>query len=143
MKMYKIYVSGALTNVENPIETKALYEKIGLVCEEIGFQSYVPHLHTDPVNNPDITPREVFDKDKHQVSISDLVIAYLGSLSFGVGMELAYAENNKIPIIVLYETGKRISRFPLGIPSVIAIIQFNDHEDALNQLKTVLLNWKQ
>ena len=86
---------------------------------------------------------EVFDKDKHQVSISDLVIAYLGSLSFGVGMELAYAENNKIPIILLYETGKRISRFPLGIPSVIAIIQFNDHEDALNQLKTVLLNWKQ
>ncbi|MFN4954771.1 MAG: XRE family transcriptional regulator, partial [Aphanizomenon sp.] len=83
--MYKIYVSGALTNVENPIETKALYEKIGLVCEEIGFQAYVPHLHTDPVNNPDITPREVFDKDKHQVSISDLVIAYLGSLSFGVG----------------------------------------------------------
>jgi nucleoside 2-deoxyribosyltransferase len=143
MKMYKIYVSGALTDVENPAEIKAFYEKIGLLCEEIGFQSYVPHLHTDPVNNPDITPREVFDKDKHEVSISDLVIAYLGSLSFGVGMELAYAENNKIPIILLYETGKRISRFPRGIPSVIAEIQFNDHEDALNQLKNVLLKWKQ
>lgn len=143
MKMYKIYVSGALTDVKNPIETKALYEKIGLVCEEVRLQAYVPHLHTDPVNNPDITPREVFDKDKHEVSISDLVIAYLGSLSFGVGMELAYAENNKIPIILLYETGKRISRFPRGIPSVIAEIQFNDHEDALNQLKNVLLKWKQ
>ncbi|MBK1987857.1 XRE family transcriptional regulator [Sphaerospermopsis aphanizomenoides BCCUSP55] len=140
--MYKIYVSGALTDVENPIETKALYEKIGSVCEEVGLQAYVPHLHTDPVNNPDITPREVFDQDKHQVSISDLVIAYLGSLSFGVGMELAYAENNKIPIILLYETGKRISRFPRGIPTVIAEIQFNNGEDALNQLKNVLLNWK-
>jgi 2'-deoxynucleoside 5'-phosphate N-hydrolase len=143
MKMYKIYVSGALTDVENPIETKALYEKIGLVCEKVGLQAYVPHLHTDPVNNPDITPREVFDKDKYEVSISDLVIAYLGSLSFGVGMELAYAENSKIPIILLYETGKRISRFPRGIPTVIAEIQFNDHEDALNQLKEVLLKWKQ
>jgi nucleoside 2-deoxyribosyltransferase len=143
MKMYKIYVSGALTDVKNPIETKALYEKIGLVCEEVGLQAYVPHLHTDPVNNPDITPREVFDNDKHEVSISDLVIAYLGSLSFGVGMELAYAENNKIPIILLYETGKRISRFPRGIPSVIAEIQFNDYEDALIKLKTVLLEWKQ
>ncbi|MEA5531348.1 XRE family transcriptional regulator [Dolichospermum sp. UHCC 0684] len=143
MKMYKIYVSGALTDVENPIETKALYEKIGLVCEKVGLQAYVPHLHTDPVNNPDITPREVFDKDKYEVSISDLVIAYLGSLSFGVGMELAYAENNKIPIILLYETGKRISRFPRGIPTVIAEIQFNDYEDALNQLKEVLLKWKQ
>ena len=141
--MYKIYVSGALTDVENPIETKALYEKIGLVCEKVGLQAYVPHLHTDPVNNPDITPREVFDKDKYEVSISDLVIAYLGSLSFGVGMELAYAENSKIPIILLYETGKRISRFPRGIPTVIAEIQFNDYEDALNQLKEVLLKWKQ
>ncbi|WP_353929821.1 nucleoside 2-deoxyribosyltransferase [Okeanomitos corallinicola TIOX110] len=141
--MYKVYVSGALTDIKNPAETKALYEKIGAVCEEVGLQPYVPHLHTDPVNNPDITPREVFDKDKQQVSISDLVIAYLGSLSFGVGMELAYAESNKIPIILLYETGKRISRFPRGIPTVIAEIQFNDHEDALNQLKTFLLNWKQ
>ena len=58
-------------------------------------------------------------------------------------MELAYAENNKIPIILLYETGKRISRFPRGIPTVIAEIQFNDYEDALNQLKEVLLKWKQ
>ncbi|MTJ07271.1 XRE family transcriptional regulator [Anabaena sp. UHCC 0204] len=141
--MYKVYVSGALTDVENPIESKGFYEKIGLICEEIGLQGYVPHLHTDPVNNPDITPYEVFEQDKHQVSISDLVIAYLGSLSFGVGMELAYAENNKIPIILLYETGKRISRFPRGIPTVIAEIQFNDYEDALNQLKNVLLKWKQ
>jgi nucleoside 2-deoxyribosyltransferase len=139
--MYKVYVSGALTNVENPLESKALYEKIGLLCEEIGLQVYVPHLQTDPVNNPDISPREVFDQDKYQVSNSDLVIAYLGSLSFGVGMELAFAETNKIPIILLYETGKKISRFPRGIPTVIAEIQFHDHEDALKQLKNILAKW--
>ncbi|MDJ0732777.1 MAG: XRE family transcriptional regulator [Nostocaceae cyanobacterium] len=139
--MYKVYVSGALTDVDNPEKTKALYEKIGILCKSIGFQAYVPHLHTDPVNNPNITPREVFEKDKHQVSVSDLVIAYLGSLSFGVGMELAYAETNNIPIILLYETGKRISRFPRGIPTVIAEVEFNDYEDALNKLKDVLENW--
>ncbi len=139
--MYKIYISGALTDVDNPTASKALYEKIGWLCEETGLQAYVPHLHTDPVNNPDISPREVFDKDKYQISISDLVIAYLGSLSFGVGMELAYAETNKIPIILLYETGKRISRFPRGIPTVIAEIQFHDYEDALNQLKNILVKW--
>ncbi|MBD6616293.1 XRE family transcriptional regulator [Komarekiella sp. 'clone 1'] len=139
--MNKVYVSGALTDVVNPSETKALYEKIGLLCEEIGLQAYVPHKQTDPVNNPDISPREVFDQDKYQVSRSDLVIAYLGSLSFGVGMELAYAETNKIPIILLYETGKRISRFPRGIPTVIAEIQFHDHEDALNKLRNILTKW--
>ncbi len=69
-----------------------------------------------------------------------MIIAYLAFLSFGVGMELAYAENNKIPII-MYEKSKSISRFPRGIPTVITEIQFNDCEDALNQLKPVLLKW--
>ncbi len=141
--MYKVYVFGALSYVKNPAETKACYDKIGLVREEICLQAYVPYLQTDLVNNPDITPREVFDQDKHQVSISDLIIAYLGFLSFGVGMELAYAENNKIPIILMYEKGKRISRFPRGIPTVIAEIQCNDCEDTLHQLKSVLLKWKE
>ncbi len=141
-RIHKIYVSGALTDVEKPTECKALYEKIGLLCNEVGMLAYVPHLYTDPVNNPNITPREVFEKDKHQVSISDLVIAYLGALSFGVGMELAYAETNDTPVILLYEKGKRISRFTRGIPTVIAEIQFDDHEHALNLLKTVLVNWK-
>jgi hypothetical protein len=84
-----------------------------LVREEICLQAYVPYLQTDPVNIPDITPREVFDQDKHQIRISDLIIAYLGFISFAVGMELAYAENNKIPIILMYKKlmykkGKRI-----------------------------------
>jgi hypothetical protein len=139
----KAYVSGALTNVPNLAEYKEFYEKIGCICQNIGLSAYVPHLHTDPVDNPDISPREVFNQDKHQVSISNLVIAYIGSVSIGVGMELAYAETSKIPIILLYEKGRRISRFPRGIPNVIAEIQFHDYEDALNQLKEVLIKYKQ
>ncbi len=140
--MYKIYVSGALTNLENPTKTKAFYEEIGLLCEEIGLQAYVPHKQTDPVNNPDISPSGVFDQDEYQVRNSNLVIAYLGVPSFGVGMELGFAVTNKIPIILLYEAGERISRLPRGIPTVIAEIQFHDHEDALNQLKNILTKWK-
>lgn len=138
----KIYISGALTGIENPAAIKAFYETIGSLCKEIGLEAYVPHINTDPINNPDISPRQVFETDKHQVSTSDLVIAYLGSPSFGVGMELAYAETNSIPIILLYEKGKGISRFPRGIPTVIFEIQFNDYEDALTQLKSVLEQWK-
>jgi len=133
----KIYVSGALTGIENPMQVKAFYEAIGKLCEQVGFQAYVPHLKTDPINNPDISPSQVFDTDKHQVSTSQLVIAYLGTASFGVGMELAYAEINKIPIIILYEKGKIISRLVLGIPK-IEQIQFENYEDALIRLKVVL-----
>ena len=137
----KVYISGALTGIENSAEIKAFYEAIGSLCQKIGFQAYVPHLKTDPTNNPDVSPRQVFETDKHEVSKSDLVIAYLGYPSFGVGMELAYAEANTIPLILLHEQGKNISRFPRGIPTVISEIQFNSHEDALAQLKSILEQW--
>lgn len=136
--MKKLYISGALTGIDKPIEVKAFYEAIALLCQKMEFEAYVPHLFTDPINNPDVSPYEVFKNDKHQVSKSDLVIAYLGSPSLGVGMELAYADTNNIPVILLYEEGKHISRFPRGIPSVIAEIQFNSYEDALIKLETVL-----
>lgn len=138
----KVYISGALTGIENSTAIKAFYETLGSLCEEIGFEAYVPHINTDPINNPNISPRQVFETDKNQVSASDLVIAYVGYPSLGVGMELAYAETNSIPIILLYEKGKGISRFPRGIPTVISEIQFNDYEDALTQLKSVLEQWK-
>lgn len=138
--MLKVYISGALTGIKKAAEIKAFYEAIASLCNDIGLQAYVPHLYTDPINNPDISPRQVFENDKQQIGKSDLVIAYLGSFSFGVGMELAYAETNDIPIILLYEEGKNISRFPRGIPTVIGEIEFNSYEDALIKLKSVLVD---
>lgn len=137
----RVYISGALTGIKNSTEIKAFYEAIGSLCQKRGFQAYVPHLTTDPTNNPDVSPRQVFETDKFQISSSDLVIAYLGLPSFGVGMELAYAEINNIPLILLYEQGKNISRFPRGIPTVISEIQFSSYEDALIQLRSLLEQW--
>lgn len=140
--MHKVYISGALTGVEKLTETKAFYESIAMLCEEAGFQAYVPHLVTDPVTHPKVTPESVFETDKRQVGQADLVIAYVGFPSLGVGMELAYSEASSTPIILLYEKGKEVSRFPRGIPTVIAEIQFQDPSDALIKLKAVLEQFK-
>ncbi|ACK65309.1 transcriptional regulator, XRE family [Rippkaea orientalis PCC 8801] len=135
----KIYVSGALTGIENAETIKAFYEAIGSLCNELGFQSYVPHLNTDPITHPNVTPEQVYETDKHQVSQADLVIAYLGFPSFGVGMELAFAVMQNIPVILLYENTKIVSRFPRGIPTKIAEIQFKDYDDAIIQLREILI----
>ncbi len=137
----KVYISGALTGIENSAEIKAFYEAISSLCQEMLFQAYVPHLATDPTTNPDVSPQQVFEIDKLQVSNSDIVIAYLGIPSLGVGMELAYAEINNISLILLYERSKTVSRFPRGIPTVISEIQFSSKEDALAQLRSVLEQW--
>lgn len=141
-EIFRVYISGALTGIKNSELIKSFYEDIGLLCKNMGFESYVPHLNTDPINHATIDPRQVFETDKHQVGMSDLVIAYLGLPSFGVGMELAYAETKDISVILLYEIDKSISRFPRGIPTVFSEIKFNDYQDALNKLEKVLEDWK-
>jgi 2'-deoxynucleoside 5'-phosphate N-hydrolase len=142
MVMPKIYISGALTSLNKSDLTKSFYEAIGVLCQGMGFVAYVPHLNTDPVQHADVSPQKVFEMDKRQVSKADLVIAYVGVPSLGVGMELAYAEVNNIPIILLYEEGKEISRFPRGIPNVISEIQFNSYGNALTQLESSLKHWQ-
>lgn len=137
-----IYISGALTGIESPEKIKNFYESIGSLCQKLGFQSYVPHLNTDPIANPDITPQEVYQTDRHQVINADLIIAYLGIPSFGVGMELAFAALENIPVILLYEKGKTISRFPRGISTKIAEIQFTNYDNALEQLAETLIHWQ-
>ncbi len=140
--MLKVYISGALTNVDDLPAAKAFYEAIGALCEEMGLEAYVPHLHTDPVRHPGITPRQVFVTDKHHVVRSNLVIAYIGIPSLGVGMELAYAETHDVPIILLYERGRAVSRIARGVPTIVSEIQFEDYEDALHQLRELLPRWR-
>ncbi|MEB3359870.1 MAG: DUF4406 domain-containing protein [Synechococcales bacterium] len=136
--MKLIYISGALTGINALKELQVFYESLAHLCEELGALVYVPHKVTDPVNNPETSPSSVFEIDKKQVTRSDLLIAYVGYPSLGVGMELAYAEMNCIPIILLYEKGKKISRFPRGIPTIVAEIQFVSYEDALTQIQLLL-----
>ena len=132
------YISGALTDVESISSVRKFYEDIGDTCRKVGLSPYIPHLNTDPIINPDITPVQVFKTDKKEVITSDLVIAYVGYPSIGVGMEIAYAESNNIPVILLYESGKTISRFPRGIPNLHSEITFDTFEEALGKLRDIL-----
>jgi hypothetical protein len=132
----KVYISGALTEVSNPDLLKKFYEDIGAICREFGMNPYIPHQHTDPDSHPNIIPRQVFERDYEQVLNSDLIIAYVGMPSLGVGSEIMIsAGEGNIPIILLREKGKKISRMARGNPAVIDEIAFTDYSDALSQLR--------
>jgi len=136
--MSKVYLSGALTRIKEPDQVKKFYEDIGTLCRHLQLNPYIPHTVSDPIFNQDLDPKRVFEIDKTQVKQSDLIIAYLGIPSFGVGMELAYAECYAIPVILLYEEGKPISRFARGIPTIIAEIRFKEQRDAFDELEIAL-----
>jgi len=138
----KAYVSGVLTGGDEIVELKKFYERIADACTVAGIEAYVPHRVSDPIGNPDMTPEAVYDLDRRQVLGSNLLIAYIGLPSLGVGMEIEIARERNIPVVVLMEKDRRISRIARGNPAVIAEIHFTDFKDAIAQLTNWLKEWK-
>lgn len=140
-----VYVSGALTAVENVNNLRKFYEDIGDICREFGFDVYIPHLYTDPEKHADIAPERVWETDKERVLSSSLIIAYIGAPSLGVGMELAYAEEHNKPVVLLYEAKKlnKVSRMARGLPQRVKRkeIGFKDYDEAIFQLEDFLKTW--
>lgn len=136
------YVSGALTGGDEITLLKHFYERIAETCKSVGIEAYVPHLVSDPIGNPNMTPEEVYDLDRRQVLDSNLLVAYVGYPSLGVGQEIEIARENNIPVVMLMENDRRISRMARGNPAVVAEIHFADHDDGLHQLSHWLKEWK-
>lgn len=131
----KAYISGALTGVSDIEQIKCFYEKIAEICRDFGLEVYVPHLHSDPVKHPNITPSQVYEMDRKRVAESSLMVAYLGVPSLGTGSELEICQCEHVPVIVLYEKGRPVSRMARGNPAIIEEIIFENYQDAYKQLR--------
>ncbi len=135
----RIFFAGPLTELDNKEKTKAFYKKLADVAEANGIESYWAFLHgTDPDRNPDVSPQEVYEKDIRELGKSNLMITYVGEPTTGTGIEVEYAKEHNIPVYLLYEQGKRISRMLRGSPAVKGEIVFTDEADALTQFEALL-----
>src|SRR3989344_1064249 len=132
--VYDIMVVGALTTYHDHKQIREFYDEIIKKCKQIGFKAYNAHKFTDPYKHPHIKPSDVYYIDKKLVSDVRLVIAYVGSPSTGTGQELEIAADNDVPIILVYEKGKKISRMVLGNPSIINKIIFSNRKEALEKI---------
>ena len=136
-----VYISGALSDMNDAerARLRTFYEWVAAVCEEHGFGSYLPHKFSDPVRHRNKSPQEVDRIDRTAVTLSYLVIAYVGVPAFGVGIEIEMAFHANKPVVLLFEKERmeqrRVSRLVRGSPSVWHEIPFTDHEDAIRQLK--------
>ena len=135
----KVYVSGALTITDGKKDLKKIYESIANVCSNFCSNIYVPHLGgTDPAKDPKIDPRNVWKKDHREVASSDLIIAYVGSPSLGVGAELEIARITAADLILWWFKGEKVSRMALGNPAVSYKLEAEDKKDLLSKLKAIL-----
>jgi hypothetical protein len=136
-KYKKVYIAGVLTVADR--DQRNFYKQISLLCDGLGAESYVPHIWgTDPIANPDIKANEIWKINQRQVNNSDLVIAYVGQPSLGVGAELEMARVNSTKIILWWFKGEKVSRMALGNPLVIKKLEINTQQELFSELKKIL-----
>jgi len=132
------YVSGALTSLEDGARTRLFYELLAEVVGAAGLRAYLPHRVTDPEAAAHLDPRAVYDIDRAHVTGSRVVVAYAGIPSFGVGIEVELAREHGIPVILVVERDRTVSRLLLGNPAVVEVVRFADLDGLRRALVTAL-----
>src|SRR5207249_3420007 len=120
------YISVALTALGDAPRTKVFYELLAEIAEAAGLRAYLPHRVTDPVAAAHLDPRSVYEIDRAHVTNAAVLIAYAGIPSFGVGIEVELAREHSVPVIVVAERERPISRLLRGNPAVVEVVKFAD-----------------
>lgn len=132
------YISGALTALEDGARMRLFYELLAEVVEASGLRAYLPHRVTDPAAAAHLEPRAVYDIDRTHVTSSRVVVAYAGVPSFGVGIEVEIAREHGIPVILVAERERTVSRLLLGNPAVVEVVRFADLDGLRRSLGAAL-----
>lgn len=111
----KTYISGPLHAVRDLAAARSFYETLATTCRDAGWEPYLPHQNTDPEIHRDVSEAEVFDRDLHAIQDADVIVAYIGQPSSGVGAELGIAFAEGRPVVALYHENESPSRFLLGM----------------------------
>ena len=128
------YISGALLNAANLEASRTLYEGFAGACTAAGCDAYVPHQHADPVRDSGLANVDVAQRDLVQVHAADVLVAYLGEPSLGVGAEVAIALAAGKRVLILAERDRRVSRFLLGLaelhPDLASVCRYETVNEA-------------
>ncbi|MEK7591809.1 MAG: nucleoside 2-deoxyribosyltransferase [Patescibacteria group bacterium] len=139
----RIFFGGPLTDLKEKEKTKEFYRRMADVAEKNGFEWFWAFLNgTDPIKNPEVPSEVVYETDLAELAKSDLMIVYLGEPTTGTGQEIEYAKEHNIPVYLLFEQGKQITRMVLGSPNIKEEIEFTSEDDALSKLDSLLKRLK-
>ncbi len=135
------YLASALTSLtrEQRDDFEALSQVAESVCEGLEIELYQPRTATDPIANPDVSPEDVFKRDRERVLSSDLVIHVADYASTGAGQELNFALEALIPMIIIARGDTQVSRMVSGIPAVKLTITYHDLEELRGELRERLV----
>ena len=138
VRIGEAYISGALTALDDGARMRLFYELLAEVVESVGLRAYLPHRVTGPVAAAHLEPRAIYDIDRAHVTAARVVVAYGGIPSFGVGIEVELAREHAVPVVLVVERERTVSRLLLGNPAVVDVVRFADLDGLRRGLATAL-----
>jgi len=82
---------------------RKFYRDVADACQKHGYIVYQPIEHTDPAKAESLGSNRVYGINMDKLYECDLMVAYVGLSSNGVGAEVQAARSANIPLIILYE----------------------------------------
>ena len=134
----KVYFSCSLTGGRAD-------EKIyGVIVDDLlahGYHVLTAHLARPEVmvEERQISPREVYERDIQWLKEADVVIAEVSTPSHGVGYEIAFALLQGKPALCCYRAGARVSKMLTGnnLPN-LTVRAYGDEGEALKVVQQFL-----
>ncbi len=120
--MDEVYISGALSAPADGARTRVFCDLLAEIVTACGLRPYLPQQAPDP----EVDPRSGYEIERARVARSALVIAYAGAPAFDVGIEVEIARERGIPVILVAERDRVVSRILLGSPAVVDVVRFTD-----------------
>ena len=136
MSKPKVYVGCSLTNA--PQEFKEQIAKFRNILKE-DFE--ILEFLSDPLKIAEQSTglelcQQIYEYDRNCVLTCDLMIAEVSYPSLGEGMELAFAAQNKKPIIAIANHNANVSRMILGINDThFEIIRYEDIFETIPEIR--------
>lgn len=86
----------------------------------------------------DESHEDYYDRIRKTIVTADLFIGEVSQPSHGVGMEIQMSCDNDIPLVVLAEEGRHVSKMILGLPNLRKIIFYRGLDDLESELEAEL-----
>ena len=134
----KIYFSGSIAGGRKYLN---IYKKIVAYLKEKGHHVLTDHIIIDNIFEFEtkLKPEEIYQRDIDWLNECNVVIAEVSNPSLGVGYEICYALERKIPILCIYQAGILVSRMIIGNTSPgLTLFEYPDEESLYHKLEEFL-----
>jgi len=123
----EVYVSGALTAVQDGAPIRLFYEVLSEIVSDAGLRPYLPHRPDHHlIADAHLDARTAFDIKRAHGAAAAVLIAYAGLPSLGVGTEVEVVREHGVPVVIVVERDRPVSRILLGNPAVVEVVRFAD-----------------